>query len=127
MTQRCITGRAACRDLRPLPIHAPHLRAQAADDDLASQRAADGAALRILHSDADLHRALSGDDPVERVLSEMLEQLRCESLAPPAMRGVVQNLRHRFETGHARFTGRGRPIRMSGFSCTPSRRSRGRG
>ncbi|VWD26366.1 cobaltochelatase [Burkholderia contaminans] len=88
-----------CRDLRPLPIHAPHLRAQAADGDLASWRgAADGAALRILHSDADLHRALSGDDPVERVLFDLLEQLRCESLAPPAMRGVVQNLRHRFET-----------------------------
>ncbi|EGD03373.1 cobalamin biosynthesis protein CobT, partial [Burkholderia sp. TJI49] len=86
-----------CRDLRPLPIHAPHLRAQA-DDDLASWRgAADGAALRILHSDADLHRALLGDDPVERVLFEMLEQLRCESLAPPAMRGLTQNLRHRFE------------------------------
>ncbi|KVZ22610.1 cobalt chelatase [Burkholderia multivorans] len=87
-----------CRALRPLPIHAPHLRAQAADDDRASWRgAADGAALRILHSDPDLHRAQLGDDPVERVLFEMLEQLRCESLAPPALRGVVQNLRHRFE------------------------------
>ena len=75
-----------------------------------------GAALRILHSDADLHRALSGDDPVERVLFEMLEQLRCESLAPPAMRGVVQNLRHRFE-----MVTRVSPVGAGRYACRDSR------
>nr|WP_218883555.1 cobalt chelatase [Burkholderia guangdongensis] len=103
---RALTGDAAlhyragrvCRELRPLPIHAPHLRADAATDDFMSLRgAADGVALRVVHSDAALHRALSGDDPVERVLFEMLEQLRCESLAPAGMPGLAQNLRHRFE------------------------------
>lgn len=105
-TVRALTGDTAlhywaghvCRDRRPLSIHAPHLRVVADADDLASWRgAADGAALRILHSDAELHRTLSGDDPVERVLFEMLEQLRCESLSLPGMPGLMLNLRHRFE------------------------------
>ncbi|MEM5439487.1 cobaltochelatase CobT-related protein [Paraburkholderia diazotrophica] len=103
---RALTGDAAlhysngrlCRNMKPLPILAPHLRTAAAEDTLASSRgAADGAALRIRHSDAELHRRLLPEGSVERLLFELLEQLRCESLLPKGMPGLALNLRSRFE------------------------------
>ncbi|MGH8779781.1 cobaltochelatase CobT-related protein [Paraburkholderia sp.] len=102
---RALTGDAAlhyrggrlCRGLWPLPFHAPHLRTDPEGDDLASLRgAADGAALRFVHSDADLHASMCPADPVARLVFELLEQLRCEALAPASMPGLAQNLRHRF-------------------------------
>lgn len=87
------------RHLRPVALHAPHLRADARIGDLASSRgAADAAALRLLHSDDVLHRRFAMDEPLERLVFELLEQLRCETLVPPGMRGVARNLRHRFDT-----------------------------
>ncbi|NRO96647.1 cobalt chelatase [Paraburkholderia sp. NMBU_R16] len=103
---RAYTGDAAlhyragrlCRQVRPLPLFAPHLRSDAQQDDFASLRgAADCAAMRLVHSDAALHRQLSPDAYVERWLFEMFEQIRCESLAPPGMSGLAANLRNRFE------------------------------
>ncbi|OAJ60199.1 cobaltochelatase CobT-related protein [Paraburkholderia ginsengiterrae] len=103
---RALTGDAAlhyrdgrlCRDTRPLPLHAPHLRTHPQLDDFASLRgAADGAALRLLHSDAQLHGRLCPLDPVERMVFELLEQLRCETQLPPGMPGLARNLRGRFE------------------------------
>ncbi|QCP49790.1 cobalt chelatase [Trinickia violacea] len=91
-------GGRLCRQLRPLPLHAPHLRSNAYEDDFASLRgAADGAALRLMHSDAALHRRLCPDDPVERLLFELFEQVRCEAHVPPGMRGLAHNLRERFD------------------------------
>jgi cobaltochelatase CobT len=104
---RALTGDAALhyrggrlyRGLRALPLHAPHLRTDPRVDDLMSLRgAADGAALRLTHSDAKLHASLCPAEPVERLLFELFEQLRCEALAPAGMPGLVQNLRHRYET-----------------------------
>jgi cobaltochelatase CobT len=87
------------RGLRALPLHAPHLRTDPQVDDLMSLRgAADGAALRLTHSDAQLHARLCPAEPIERLLFELFEQLRCEALAPASMPGLAQNLRHRFET-----------------------------
>ena len=103
---RALTGDAAldyrngrlCRDLRPLPLNAPHLRMDPQTNSLDSLRgAADGAALRLMRSDANLHGRLCPADPVERLVFELLEQLRCESLTPPGMPGLVSNLRHQFE------------------------------
>ncbi|MPW23992.1 cobalt chelatase [Paraburkholderia sp. CNPSo 3157] len=105
-TVRALTGDAAlhysngrlCRNMKPLPIHAPHLRTAPAEDTFASLRgAADGAALRLRHSDAELHRRLLPEGSVQRLLFELLEQLRCESLLPEGMPGLAQNLRSRFE------------------------------
>jgi cobaltochelatase CobT len=102
---RALTGDAAlhyrdgrlCRGHRPLPLYAPHLRTDRFADDFASLRgAADGAALRLMHCDADLHRRLIPADPLARLLFERREQLRCETLTPPGMPGVVVNLRQRF-------------------------------
>jgi cobaltochelatase CobT len=85
-----------CRNMTPLPLHAAHLRNL---DSFAPLRgAADAAALRVLHSDAALHRERLPAEPVARTLFELLEQLRCESLLPEGMPGLAQNLRTRFES-----------------------------
>ncbi|PLY39509.1 cobalt chelatase [Janthinobacterium sp. ROICE36] len=82
---------------RPLPIHAAHLQAAAALQDLPSLRgAADSVALRLLHTDAALHKSLCPAEPVARLVFELLEQLRVETLAPDQHAGVAHNLRHRF-------------------------------
>lgn len=92
-------GRRLHRGRQPLPLFGPHLApALEHGDDAGSFRgAADGIALRLAHSDAALHRSLCPQPPVERLLFELLEQLRCESLTDAALPGVAHNLRHRFD------------------------------
>lgn len=86
------------RGRRALPLFAPHLHPSLETDDFGSFRgAADGLALRLLHSDAALHERVRPDEPVERLVFELLEQIRVEALVPPGMPGVASNLRHRFE------------------------------
>lgn len=89
-------GRRLHRGRRMLPLFAPHLNPSPESDDFASFRgAADGMALRLTRSDADLHRRLSPVDPLARMLFGLLEQIRVESLASDDMPGLVHNLRHR--------------------------------
>jgi cobaltochelatase CobT len=81
-----------------LPLFAPHLHPSLDDDDFASFRgASDGLALRLRLSVPQLHRQLCPTAPVERLLFELLEQIRVESQVPAGLRGVAGNLRHRFE------------------------------
>lgn len=81
----------------PLPVHAPHLQPDPEQDDFSSFRgSADSIALRLQHSDPALHRRLCPADPVERLVFELLEQLRVETMVPETMPGMTQNLRHRF-------------------------------
>ena len=107
---RALTGDAAldyrngrlCRDLRPLPLNTPHLRRNTVANRVANsldslRGVADGAALRLMRSDATLHSQLCPADPLARLVFELLEQLRCESLTPPGMPGLVSNLRQQFE------------------------------
>ncbi|MDN3521593.1 cobaltochelatase CobT-related protein [Halomonas ramblicola] len=90
-------GRRLYRGEARLPTHAPHLRIDPAQDDFADCRAAaDGMALRLLHSDAALHRRHCPEDPVERLVFELLEQLRVETRAPHDMPGMADNLLRRF-------------------------------
>ncbi|SDM08775.1 cobaltochelatase CobT [Oryzisolibacter propanilivorax] len=64
---------------------------------LPDQRALlDGAALRLRWSDAALHARHAPAEPVERLVYELLEQLRTESLAPSDWPGVRHNLSARF-------------------------------
>ena len=91
-------GRRLFRHHRALPPFSPHLNPQPGTDDFASFRgAADAMALRLRFADAALHRTLGPTEPLPRMLFEMLEQFRVESLAPSDMPGVIHNLRHRFE------------------------------
>ncbi len=71
-----------------LPWFAPHLHPSPDTDDFASFRGvADGLALRLTESDAALHERLRPEEPVERMLFEMLEQFRVEAMAPEVMAG----------------------------------------
>ena len=91
-------GRRLHRGEQPLPLFAPHLSPSLETDDFGSFRgAADGMALRLAHSDAEMHQSLNPVEPLARMLFEMLEQFRCEALATPDMPGLVRNLRHRYE------------------------------
>ena len=91
-------GRRLHRAGVSLPLFAPHLHPSLDDDDFASFRgAADGLALRLRLSDPQLHRQLCPPAPVERLLFELLEQIRVESQVPAGLGGVAANLRHRFE------------------------------
>jgi cobaltochelatase CobT len=77
-----------------LPFNAPHLYPPAAGAAFESHRgAADGMALRVLHSDTAAHLVLLPAAPSARLVFEVLEQFRCESLA--TLPGVTENLRAR--------------------------------
>lgn len=83
---------------------APHLRPVAGLDDLGSFRgAADGLALRLLHSDSVEHARHRPDDQIGGLVFELLEQFRVEALAAPSQTGTIDNLRHRHETWSAQF------------------------
>jgi cobaltochelatase CobT len=91
-------GQRLHRGTQMLPRFAPHLHPSLDDDDFASFRgAADGLALRLAHSDAELHARLLPSDPQQRLVFDLLEQIRVESLASEQMPGLRRNLRHRFE------------------------------
>lgn len=86
-----------CRGDTPLPAHAPHLRITPEQRDLQTLRGlADAQALRIRYSDDALFARQCPEDPVERLLFEMLEQFRAEALVPTTLRGVRSNLHARF-------------------------------
>lgn len=92
-------GRRLHRGQVRLPLFAPHLHPDIEHDDCASFRgAADGLALRLAHSDAKLQRRFAPQDRVQRMLFEMLEQFRVESLVADEWPGVQRNLQHRFES-----------------------------
>lgn len=86
------------RGRRPLPLFAPHLHPSLeADDFTAFRGATDGFALRLLHSDPVLHRHACPREPVARLVFDLLEQIRVESLAPASMPGLVRNLQQCFD------------------------------
>lgn len=104
-TIRALTGNAQLRfrghrlelNGRRLPIRAPHLNTDVSEDDFNAFRgAADGLALRLIHSDAALHAALLPEDPLEKTLFEILEQLRVETQLSDDHPGIRRNLTHRF-------------------------------
>jgi len=78
-------------------IRAPHLRPDYSADDFRSFRgAADAIALRLKHSDSELHRQLMPQSNIGQLVFEIFEQLRCESLVNELMSGTKRNLEHRF-------------------------------
>lgn len=75
---------------RPMPMPAPHLHPPT------DRGGADGMALRLRHNDPDVHTALLPEGTAGRVVFEMLEQFRVESLVPAEWPGVRRNLADRF-------------------------------
>ncbi|MCG6890468.1 MAG: cobalt chelatase [Gammaproteobacteria bacterium] len=83
---------------------APHSAVDPLQDDFHAQRgAADGIALRLLHSDSELHRRLAPQAAIQRLIFDMLEQLRVETLVSAEHPGMRSNLRQRFRDWSLRF------------------------
>jgi len=83
---------------------APHSQPDPLQDGFVAQRgAADGIALRLLHSDAALHRKLAPEAPLQRLIFDLLEQLRVETLVSGAHSGMRSNLMRRFRDWSLRF------------------------
>lgn len=83
---------------------APHLRPVSGRDDFGSFRgAADGLALRLLHSDPIVHARHRPGDQVGNLVFELLEQFRVEALVAPWQTGTIANLRHRHGAWSAQF------------------------
>lgn len=97
------SGQTLYRGTHVVPLIAPHQCD--ASPQLADQRALlDGAALRLRWSDPALHARHAPAEPVERLVYELLEQLRAESLVPADWPGVRHNLQGRFQRWCQAFT-----------------------
>lgn len=81
----------------PIPAHAPHLRVDSSARDLMVLRGiGDAQALRVRYSDFSLFRQTCPEQPVARLMFELLEQLRVETHVPEEWPGVATNVRERF-------------------------------
>ncbi len=60
--------------------------------------AADGLGLLLAHCDLELHRELAPRPALERLVFDLAEQIRCESLAAATLQGVPANLAASFES-----------------------------
>ncbi|WP_375056926.1 cobalamin biosynthesis protein CobT [Zobellella sp. DQSA1] len=93
---------------RPYPLRAPHLHPEPGLDELGSFRGvADAIALRLRHNDPGLHQHWLPAPPIARLVFELLEQLRVESLVEPHHPGSRHNLHHRFHAWSNQFLASG--------------------
>lgn len=81
---------------QPLVHLAPHLQTLPKEKLQYLRGLTDGLALRIQHSNAQLHQQLMPEQPVARLIFDWLESLRTESLTPTHLPGVRHNLLTRF-------------------------------
>jgi len=80
-------------DGKPAPFAAPYLAINFRDADLSQTRGVvDSLGLRLRHSDLDLHRRLSPQSGFARLVFDVLEHMRCESLLPMERVGLRTNL-----------------------------------
>ena len=84
-------------DGRGVDLYSPHLAADVVNHSLERCRGiADAMALRLEHTDFELHRSLQPKDEIGRMVFDILEQMRAESLAPKDMKGLQRNLDRAF-------------------------------
>lgn len=80
-----------------LPVYAPHLqREDDSVDELNNRGIVDAVGLRLLHTDESLHATLCPQNPIARLIFEMLEQFRVESLVPETHPGSKRNIQQHF-------------------------------
>lgn len=81
----------------PTPLASPHLVADF--DDVSLDRArgiTDSIGLRLRHSDFDLHKSLAPESSFAKIIFDILEQMRCEALAPDEYLGIRRNVEKNF-------------------------------
>jgi cobaltochelatase CobT len=89
-------------------LQIPHLNFDVLTDSVWHCRGvADAIAMRLLQSNRSLHHKLLPKAPVAKLVFNILEQLRAESLAGQGMRGVTKNLNHAFDQWSMQCRGNG--------------------
>lgn len=89
---------------RHIPVRAPHLHPDPEQDDFSAYRGvADSLALRLKHSDRIILQTHLPAQPIARLVFELLEQLRVESLVSDSYPGVRRNLMLRFSQWSQQF------------------------
>ncbi|KGG93087.1 MULTISPECIES: cobaltochelatase CobT-related protein [Comamonas] len=89
------SGQTLYRGTAPIPQAAAH-HSQVPVQQTDQRGLLDSMGLRLYWSDQALFQAHLPQDPVERMVFELLEQLRVESLVPEAWHGARENMRQRF-------------------------------
>lgn len=89
------SGQTLYRGTAPIPQAAAH-HSQVPVHQTDQRGLLDSMGLRLYWSDQALFQAHLPQDPVERMVFELLEQLRVESLVPEAWPGARENMRQRF-------------------------------
>lgn len=83
---------------RPVDLATPYLAVDLTDAPLGQARGvSDALAALVHHSDLDLHHELRPDIPLERIVFDIAEQLRCESLVPRTFAGARSNIAAAFD------------------------------
>ncbi len=78
-------------------FESPYLFADPVHHELTRNRgAADALSMRLRYTDQALHRSNNPDTLIERLIFDILEQLRCESLADLRMTGLIENMNQAF-------------------------------
>ena len=94
-------GNNIYQDNNPLPLQAVHLQQHInsiQNNELAVLRGhIDAISLRLKHSDKLQYQQCQPQAPIARLVFEMLEQFRVESLAPATLLGMRQNLEYAFQ------------------------------
>ena len=87
---------------------APHSQVSPLDQNFRSHRGiADGIALRLQFSNQQLHQSLAPESALQRLIFDLLEQLRVESLVEDQYRGIKSNLHYRFHQWSLEFYNNG--------------------
>lgn len=89
------SGQTLYRGTTPIPQAAAH-HSQVPVQQTDQRGLLDSMGLRLQWSDQALFQSHLPQDPVERMVFELLEQLRVESLVPEAWPGARENMRQRF-------------------------------
>jgi cobaltochelatase CobT len=90
-------GNTKASDGKPPTLQLPTPRRSAGPEDVDRVRGeADGAALRLRHHDAKLHRRLAPKGDLAEAVFQSLEQVRVEALGGSRMAGVATNLANAF-------------------------------
>ncbi|MGN6413842.1 cobaltochelatase CobT-related protein [Flexivirga sp.] len=79
------------------PVAAAHVVTADLTDEDTSAGVADAVGARLRHSDAALHARLTPVPDIARMVFELAEQLRCESLVPRTLPGARRNLARLFD------------------------------
>jgi len=83
-----------------LAVHAPHLQVPSPEENQLNKDdyrgIADGVAMRLIFCDEKIHRSNSPKSGMQRLVFELLEQLRVESLASSRWQGAKRNMHKRF-------------------------------